>query len=146
MRLIMKKFAIDNSAILYLALIRKHHTNIFRFTITLTEQIDASLLQKAVNRVACRFPTIYAGFEPGFFCYRQVPAKNPPLVKPDPGLLVNITRQEIANCAYRIYYNENQIIIEGFHALTDGYGMIASWATLTAEYLRLRYGIQSPNG
>ena len=45
MRLFMKQFAIDNSAILYLALIRRHHTNIFRFSLTLKEQIQPELLQ-----------------------------------------------------------------------------------------------------
>lgn len=139
-------FAIDNSAILYLALIRKHHTNIFRFTITLTEQIHPELLQTAVDRVYRRFPTIFAGFQPGFFQYTQVPAAHPPKVAPDPGLLINMTRVEIAQCACRVYYRGNQIIIEGFHALTDGYGMVASFSTLTAEYLRLRYGLEIPTG
>ncbi len=142
----MNKYAIDNSAILYLALIRKHHTNIFRFTLQMTEEIRSELLQTAVNRVHHRFPTIFAGFRPGFFHYSQVPAERPPEVKPDPGLLINMTRQEIARCAYRVYYREKEIIIEGFHALTDGYGMVASFSTLAAEYLRLRYGLDIPTG
>lgn len=142
----MKPFAIDNSAILYLALIRKHHTNIFRFTMTLTEEVDPDLLQTAVNRVYRRFPTIFAGFRPGFFQYSQVPAKTAPQVLPDPGLLINMTRAEISRCAYRVYYHDKDIIIEGFHALTDGYGMVASFSTLAAEYLHLRYGIQIPTG
>ncbi len=142
----MKKYAIDNSSILYLALIRKHHTNIFRFTITLTEKVQPALLQEAVNRVHLRFPTIFARFRPGFFSYSQVPAKQPPQVQQDPGLLINMTRQEIAQCAYRVYYSGKDIILEGFHALTDGYGMIASFSTLLAEYLRLQYGLQIPVG
>ena len=52
---------IDNSAILYLALIRKDHTNIFRFTLTMTENIDPNLLQQAVDRVHKRMPMIFAG-------------------------------------------------------------------------------------
>ena len=95
----MKQFAIDNSAILYLALIRRHHTNIFRFSLTLKEQIQPELLQQAVDRVYRRFPTIFAGFRPGFFQYVQVAAQKPPQVKPDPGLLINMTREEIARCA-----------------------------------------------
>ena len=142
----MKKFAIDNSAILYLALLRKHHTNIFRFTMTLTSPIDPALLQEAVNRVHHRFPTIFAGFRSVFFQYVQVPAENPPQVAEDPGLLINLTREEMAKCALRVYYRENQIFLEGFHALTDGYGMIASVSTLTAEYLRLRHGIEITRG
>ena len=142
----MKKYSIDNSAILYLALIRKYHTNIFRFTFTLTERIDPALLQQAVDCVYLRFPTMFAGFRPGFFHYEQVPAQKPPQVTEDPGLLINMTRTEIAQCACRVYYRENQIIMEGFHALTDGYGMIASLSTLTAEYLKLRYGLPIPVG
>lgn len=138
----MRKFSVDNSAILYLALIRKHHTNIFRFTFSLKEDIQPDLLQTAVNQVHRRFPTIFSGFRSGFFQYSQVPAENPPQVMHDPGLLINMTREEIARCAYRIYYHGMDIIIEGFHAITDGYGMIAILSTITAEYLRLRYGIQ----
>lgn len=142
----MKKFPTDNSAILYLALLRKHHTNIFRFTVTLTETIDPALLQEAVNRVYKRFPTIFSGFQQGFFQYSQVPAEKAPMVAPDPGLLINMTPEEISRCAYRVYYSGKDIILEGFHASTDGYGMVASFSTLTAEYLYLRYGISVPVG
>lgn len=142
----MKKYAVDNSSILYLSLIRKHHTNIFRFTITLKERVDPERLQYAVNNVHRRFPTIFAGFQSGFFHYTQVPTKNPPQVVQDPGLLINMTHEEIAQCAYRVYYKDNQVIIEGFHALTDGYGMIASFSTLIAEYLKCSYDLQIPVG
>ena len=142
----MRKYAVDNSSILYLALIRKYHTNIFRFTMTMTENVQPELLQTAVNRIYRRFPTIIAGFRPGFFQYSQVPAETPPQVLPDPGLLINMTREEIAQCAYRIYYHAKDISIEGFHAASDGYGMIASFSSLIAEYLHLRYKIEIPVG
>ena len=137
---------IDNSAILYLALIRKDHTNIFRFTLTMTEEVRPELLQEAVNRVHRRLPMMFAGFRPGFFKYTQVQADQPPQVKPDPGCLITMSREEIARCAYRVYYRDNLIIIEGFHALSDGYGIVASFTTLAAEYLTLRYGLEIPRG
>ena len=137
---------IDNSAILYLALIRKDHTNIFRFTLTMTEAVQPDLLQKAVDRVHQRLPLMFAGFRPGFFKYTQVQSEQPPKVKPDPGCLITMTREEIARCAYRVYYRDNLIIIEGFHALSDGYGIAASFSTLAAEYLNLRYGLEIPRG
>lgn len=140
------RFAIDNSSILYLALIRKDHTNIFRFTLTMSENIQPALLQLAVNNVHRRLPSIFAGFRPGFFHYTQVQADQPPLVQSDPGCLITMTREEIARCAYRVYYRENNIIIEVFHALSDAYGIAASFCTLTAEYLKLRYGIEIPTG
>lgn len=139
-----QKYAVDNSSLLYLSLIRKDHTNIFRFTMTLTEEVCPDTLQQAVDRVYRRFPTVIAGFYPGFFHYIQVPAKTPPQVQPDPGCLITMTREEISRCAYRVYYSGNAIMIEAFHALTDGYGAIACFTTLVAEYLRLKHGVRIP--
>ncbi len=138
------KYAIDNASILFLSLIRKDHTNTFRFTMTLTEEICPDTLQMAVDRVYKRFPTVIAGFRPGFFHYVQVPSRTPPQVQPDPGCLITMSREELRSCAYRVCYQGNQVSIEAFHALTDGYGAIASFTTLMAEYLRLKYGVHIP--
>ncbi len=139
-----KTFAIDNSAMLYLALMRKRHTNVYRFTLTLREDIDPECLQQAADRVYRRFPTIMAGFRPGFFHYRMVPARSAPRVQPDPGCLRTMSREEIESCAYRLYYRGRDVSLEAFHAVTDGYGAVASFTTLVAEYLRLRHGAEIP--
>lgn len=138
------QYPIDNASILYLSLMRKDHTNTFRFTMTLKEDICPETLQMAVDRIYRRFPTVIAGFYPTFFHYFQVPARTPPQVQPDPGCLITMTREEIHSCAYRVYYAGKQVSIEAFHALTDGFGAIASFTTLIAEYLRLRYGVHIP--
>ncbi len=138
------QYAIDNASILFLSLIRKDHTNTFRFTMTLSEEVCPETLQTAVDRIYRRFPTVIAGFHAGFFHYVQVPAKAPPQVQPDPGVLLTMRREELHSCAYRVYYSSKTIAIEAFHALTDGYGAIASFTTLVAEYLRLKHGIPIP--
>lgn len=140
----MASYAIDNSAILYLAQMGKNHTNVYRFTVTLTEAVSPELLQQAADRVCPRFPTIFAGFRSGLFSYAVIPAKEAPWVQNDPGMLKTMSYAEIEKCAYRIYYSGREIIIEAFHALTDGYGAVTTLRTLTAEYLRLRYGVVSP--
>lgn len=139
------RFPIDNSAILYLSLIRKDHTNTYRFTMELTDTICPDALQKALNRIHRRFPGIIAGFHSAFLRCWQVPAETPPQVQPDPGCLSAMSRQEIRKCAFRVYYADASIIMEAFHALTDGYGAIACFTTLVAEYLRLRYDVSIPN-
>ncbi len=139
-----KEFAIDNASILFLALMRPTHTNVFRFSMTLKEDIAPEMLQTAVDRVYKRFPTIIAGFRPGFFHYTQFPAKQPPQVQQDTGCLITMPLVEIHKCAYRVLYSGKTISIEVFHALTDGYGAIASFTTLVAEYLRIRHGIHIP--
>ena len=137
-------YAIDNSAILYLALMRRRHTNIYRFTMTMKEEVDPEILQQAMERIYRRFPTIIAGFRRELFRYRVIPADSAPLVLPDPGVLIPMTREEIATCAYRIFYRGKDISYEGFHAAADGYGAVASFTTLIAEYLRLRHGAEIP--
>lgn len=139
-----KRYPIDYSAILYLAQMRRNHTNVYRFAVTMDEPVIGELLQQAADRIYSRFPTIFSGFRPGFFAYSMVPAEKAPRVTEDPGLLRTMSLKEIGSCAYRIYYSENQIIIEAFHALTDGYGAVISFRTMVAEYLYLRYGLNSP--
>lgn len=138
------QYAIDNASILYLSLIRKDHSNTYRFTMELTEEVCPVTLQQAVDRIYQRFPTVIAGFRPGLFHYFQVPAQTAPLVQPDPECLITTSRQELHNCAYRVYYQGKTIVIEAFHALADGYGAIASFTTLVAEYLKLKHGISIP--
>ena len=139
-----KTFSVDNSAILYLALMRKKHTNSYRLTMTMRETVDPGLLQQALDRVYRRFPTIFAGFKPGLFQYTVVPARTAPKVRPDPGLLVPMTRKEISECSFRVFYRGREIAYEGFHAAADGFGAVASFTTLVAEYLRLRHGVTIP--
>ena len=115
-----KTYAVDNSALLYLALMRKRHTNTYRFTMTMTEEVDPDILQQAMERVYRRFPTIIAGFRREFFRFRVVPVSSAPLVLPDPGVLIPMTREEIATCAHRVFYRGRDISYEGFHAAADG--------------------------
>ena len=139
-----KLYPVDNSSILFFSLLKKYHSNLYRFTMTLTEPVSPDILQQAVDRIYRRFPTIIAGFYPGFFHYYQFPAQQHPLVQPDPGCPITMTREELHRCAFRVYYRENTVSIEAFHALTDGYGAIAAFTTLMAEYLRIKHGIHIP--
>ncbi len=137
-------YPIDSSAILFLAQATPEHTNVYRLTVQLREPVSAELLQRAAHRICRRFPTIIAGFRPDLFRYTVVPAAKAPVVRQDPGFLCTMGQEEIESCAYRIYYDQCQIIIEAFHALTDGYGAVASLRALLSEYLFLKYGLSSP--
>lgn len=138
------EFSVDNASILFLSRIYPHHTNSFRFTVTMTETVDPSLLQQAMDRCWRRFPSVIAGFRKGFFRFRQVPVAQSPVVRPDPGILAPMRPEEVENNCFRIFHHERDIIIEAFHALTDGYGAITTFTTLIAEYLHLKHGIAVP--
>lgn len=132
-----REFPVDNASILFLSLIRPHHTNIFRFSARLRNRIQPEALQKAVNRIHYRFPSVVAGLRQDFFHFRQVAAAVPPTVQPDPGLLIPMTPQEIRTCAFRVYYQDTTVSLEIFHALTDGSGAVVTLTALLTEYLHL---------
>ena len=138
------QYPIDNASILFLAQARKDHTNSFRFSMTLSEEICPETLQMAVDRVYKRFPTIFARFHFGFLHFYQIPLTTPPQVQPDPGCLITMRKEELSKCAYRVYYEGRNVSIEAFHALTDGYGALASFTALVAEYLRIKHGANIP--
>lgn len=139
-----ESYPLDNSAMIHLAAMRKNYTNEFRIVVTLKEPVCAEALQKAVNHITLRFPTIIAGIRPGFFQYHVVPEKVPPRIKREQECLAPMTKEEIQKCAFRIFYGENRIVTEFFHSLTDGYGGMIVTNTLVAEYLKIKHSVSIP--
>lgn len=138
-------YPLDNSAIIHLAALRKNHTNSFRIKASMKEYVCAETLQKALNNITFRFPTIIAGIHKGFWNYKIVPVKNPPLIIKDENCLAPTTKAEIKKCAFRVLYRENSISAEFFHSMTDGYGGMVVINTLIAEYLRLKLNAIIPH-
>ena len=139
-----KRMPIDNSALLYLSLLRKNHANTYRFSVTLREAVRPDVLQRAADNVFQRFPGIFAGFHPGFFAYSLEPVAAAPRVMPDTALLRTLSREEVHACPYRILYSGCVVSVEMFHALTDGYGAMATIRALIWEYLHLAQGVAMP--
>lgn len=137
-------YPLDNSAIIHLAARQKNYTNGFRIVVTMRETVCMETLQKAVNRITLRFPTVIAGIRQDFFQYHVVPNKVPPRVRKEQECLAPMTEKEIENCAFRVLCSENRIVTEIFHSLTDGYGGMVVTNTLVAEYLKLKHSVPVP--
>jgi len=133
---------VDSVSILFLSLLRKEHTNLFRLSMELKEPVCPEALQQATDRIWQRCPSVVAAVKRGFFHFRQVHAAAPPVVQLDPGLLITMTTEELENCAFRVYYHGNTISMEVFHVLTDGFGAITTLVTLISEYLRIKSGVE----
>ena len=129
-----RTFPIDNASILFLSLLRPHHSNSFRFSATLRSPVCPDALQEAVNRVCRRYPSVFAGLRQEFLHFRQVPVTHPPLVQKDPGLLKPMGPEELHHCGYRVFYQDTTVSVELFHALTDGFGAIATFSAMLVEY------------
>ena len=142
----MRKMMPDISSILYLVLARKTYCNLYRFTMTMSEDVDPVCLQKAADNIRDRFSVFMCGFDSGFFHDTQAVHDVRFQVIKDTQFLRILSKEEIKTCPARILYAENRLSIEFFHALADGYGAVAYISTLTAEYLRLRYNLDIPVG
>ncbi len=136
---------LDNAAKIYPAARRQNWSNMFRLSVTLTEEVDAKVLQQALDVTVRRFPSIAARLRRGVFWYylqhlSQVPKLHPESSYP----LTRMSREEMRQCAFRVLVYGKRIAVEFFHSLTDGSGGLVFLKTLTAEYLQEKYGLSIP--
>lgn len=136
---------LDNAAKIYPAARRRNWTNLFRQSVTLTEEVDTAVLQSALDVTVKRFPSIAARLRKGIFWYYLHQVAEAPKVREEYSYpLVYMDKKEIGQCAFRVIVHEKRIAVEFFHSLTDGNGALVFLKTLTAEYLEQKYGIQIP--
>ena len=136
---------LDNAALIFPAIRRKNWNNVFRQSITLREDVDPALLQRAVDQLMPRFPSFYLRLKRGVFWYYLEEVKAPPTVQEDYAYpLTFMTKREMGRCCLRVLYYRNRIAVEYFHVLSDGGGAMIYLKTLVARYLTLRYGAKIP--
>lgn len=133
-----RKFKLDNTALIHMASKNKHWSNIFRLSVTLYDDINPQILQKALEHMTPRFPTIIASIHKGFFWYYQKPVTSIPNITKDTYLLKAMTKKELERCATRVMYSDKSINVELFHSITDGKGGIIFLKSLVYEYLRIK--------
>lgn len=136
---------LDNAAKIYPAARRQNWSNVFRLSVTLTEKVDAAVLQSALDVTARRFPSIAARLRKGiFWYYLQELEHAPPVSRECSYPLTRMSKEEMRRCAFRVIAYENRIAVELFHSLTDGNGALVFVKSLTAEYLQQKYGVYIP--
>lgn len=136
---------LDNAALIFPAVRRRDWTNAFRVSATLTQPVRPEILQRAVEQLAPRFPSMYVGLHRGVFWYYLQKLTTPPQVQLDGACpLIRMTGRELRRCCLRVLYYDNRIAVECFHAVTDGNGGMTYLKTLVATYLTLAHGLEIP--
>ena len=138
---------LDNAAKIYPAALRNNWSNVYRLSATLTEPVDKTVLQSALDVTARRFPSIATRLRRGLFWYYLQELEHAPALSEESSYpLTHMRRRDLRKCAFRVIAYKNRIAVEFFHSLTDGTGGLIFLKTLVAEYLRQRYGISIPAG
>ncbi len=141
----MRWVRLDNAAKIYPAARRKNWSNLFRQSVTLTEDVDVQVLQNALDVTVKRFPSIAARLRKGAFWYYLQQVESAPQIREEYSYpLMFMSNEEMRRCAFRVIAHEDRIAVEFFHSLTDGTGAMIFLKSLTAEYLEQKYGISIP--
>ena len=130
---------LDNAANIYPASMSKHYCSQYRIKVTLSENIDKELLQKALETVSERIPTFRCKLKAGAFWWYLKRIDSTPVLLP----VMPLKRpdfKEQKGLLYRVSAEESSIFLDVFHALADGNGALCFLMTLAGEYIRLRYG------
>lgn len=140
-------FKLDNAGKIFPGQNTNTWSNIFRFSVLLKETVDPEILEQALKNVLPRFPCFDVRIKRGFFWYyfeknpNLCPAVNPDISNP----CHRVKFKENKGYLFRVYYYENKISVDFYHALTDGRGASLFGCTLVAQYLRLK-GYNIPCG
>ncbi|MCQ2555322.1 MAG: hypothetical protein MJ171_06690 [Clostridia bacterium] len=136
-----KWFKLDTAGLIFPAIKRNNWINVYRISVTLTEDVDPEILMTAVGNLKKRFPSFYVALRHGFFWNYLEEARVDVEVKEDYAYpLTHMSSKEVKRCALRVFYHQKRIAVEFFHSITDGEGASIYVRSLTAEYVRLKYG------
>ena len=136
---------LDNAAKIYPAARRQNWSNVFRLSATLSENVDKTVLQTALDITVRRFPSICARLRRGVFWYYLQQLDHAPTLSEECSYpLTRMHRNEVRQCAFRVIVYKQRVAIEIFHSLTDGTGALIFLKSLVAEYLQEKYGISIP--
>ena len=136
-----KLLRLDNASFIYPASQSKKYSSLYRMSVTLSEPVDATVLQLALEATVARIPTFGHTLTGGALWWYLRPLGKSPRVLP----LQPLHQFSIAGNGgflFRVSPGGAHIVLDVFHVLTDGHGGMTFLLTLTAEYLRLRYGVQ----
>ena len=140
-----KILRLDNASFIYPASQSKKYTSLYRMAVTLSEPIDREILQQALEATVGRIPTFGYTLSGGTFWWHLRALDKKPRVLPYQPLH-HFSISDNGGFLFRIAADGCRIVQDIFHVLTDGNGGMTFLLTLTAEYLRLRYGAQPVYG
>lgn len=133
-------FKLDNAAKIFPGQNSSTWSNVFRVSMVMDRKIEPELLEKALEQTLPRFPCFNVRIRRGFFWYyfekNDKPA--PPVLPDIQNPCHRIRWNENNRFLFRVYYYENKISVDFYHALSDAFGASRFLTTLAAQYLRLQ--------
>ncbi len=112
------RLPLDNAAKIYPAVRNRKWSNVFRLSVTLTEEIDPIILQSSLAVTIKRFPSMAMKLDKNFFWYYLEEISVVPKVRQDSPSPCSIMKlSEIKTCAFRVLYSGKRIAVEDLSSL-----------------------------
>ncbi len=131
-------YKIDNAGKIFPTTFSKSSPNSFRFSVTLKDEVDESLLKPALIMALERFPTFKVRLKRGVFWYYFETNNKEPLITKEPANIYSEIHPFKNNgYLFNLHYFERRISLDVFHAITDGNGAIEFFKCIVYNYLKL---------
>ncbi len=133
---------LDNAAKLFPTASTRAETHVFRFSCELTEPIDPSRLQEALDETIRSFPTFGYVLRRGvFWYYLEESDLRPTVALEQRRLCARLYRPRAKTLLYAVSYFGCTVNLEIYHVLTDGTGAMHFLRTLVMKYLARTYDL-----
>ncbi len=131
-------FRLDNAASIYPSAADQNWNFVFRISATLKEKVDPEKLQQAVDDILPRFPSFNVRLCRGFFWnYYERNFSRLRVEKETTFPCQPFNLKDSEGFLLRVLYSEHKIIVEVFHAISDGKGTLFLLNSLLARYFEL---------
>ena len=132
---------LDNASKIFLAARSSRDSKVFRLSCELREDVQAELLQQALDETLRDFPLFRSCLRRGIFWYYLEDCADRPLVQEEKDLPCSpLYRPDKPGLLFRVLYYRRRIHLEVFHSLTDGTGALWFLQALLVRYLVLAKG------
>lgn len=128
---------LDNAALIFPASESADMMNMFRITALLKEDVQPLVLQKALNLLVPRVPSMTSAVKRGLFWFYLEPSNKPLLVHRQKEFPCRKIPLDGRHALVRVTYYGREVSVEFFHAATDGNGGITFLNSLLYAYFRL---------
>ena len=111
---------------------------VFRYSVSLTKEIDEDILQKALDETLKIFPNFNCHLKKGFFWYYLENTNNRINVYKENGKICSKIYKDEDDILIRVNYYKKRINFEVSHILSDGRGSLTFFKCLIYKYLIIK--------
>lgn len=134
-------YRLDNIGKFYSAQAGSSAQTVFRYSATLVDDVDASVLQHALEKTVEAFPGFNVSLRSGMFWHYLEQATTVPTVSRENLPICFGLHVDTKSILFRVSYYQTRINFEVSHMVSDGRGSLIFFKTLLYTYLQKRYDI-----